>query len=109
MDYSAKIDKLVTQEEAYDLMLELEDLKLDPDLHRDDRKTGRNPELLIKQIKGMPVVNVRLPFRIDRRMLERISLWLKNNLEKKVLLSVDHEKNRDMKVEIFYKGRWGSY
>ncbi len=100
MDYSAKIDKLVTFDEACEQIDELED---------DVTVSQTNRDKLRQIIKSLPVVNIRLPFRVGHRTLERIGLWLKNNLGKKVLVSVDHEKNRDMKVEVFYKGKWGEY
>ena len=100
MDYSAKIDKLITIDDTYELIDQLED---------DATVSQTNRDKLRQTIKSLPVVNIRLPFRVGHRTLERIGLWLKNNLGKKVLVSVDQEKNRDMKVEVFYKGKWSSY
>ncbi|MBW7960200.1 hypothetical protein H3C65_01750 [Patescibacteria group bacterium] len=118
MDYSKAVEQLVTIEEAEELVKYLKELKDDRyrlitpsknGIRSEMNRTGTDQDLLISKIKSLPTVKISLPFSVGRKTLERVSVWLKENLGKQVLIGVDKETNRDFKIEIFFEGKWREY
>lgn len=131
MDFSVILRQLVTVNQANDLIEELNNLseslfliknKFDNNLKKIDvryyqslsdllEKNDKRECLkkLIEEIKKLPVININLSFYPSFKLAVKMSDWLEEKLEEKVLISVKNKQELFTKVEIEYKGKYGKF
>jgi len=131
MDFSPIINQLVTTEEAYRLLVRLEDLKNSLYGRREDfeevlgkvnvryynfladglKKNNRKEYLtqLIAKIKSLDRTMVSLSFTPRQKLAEKISYWLTNQLGRKILVAISIDKSQYLKVGLAWKGKYGQF
>lgn len=131
MDFSPIISKLITIEDANELLVRLGELQatlygreenfekalnkvnvryfsyLNDGLAKNNRKEYL--EKLISEIKSMDKIGIKISFIPSQGLAEQISSWLEMNIGKKVLLAVDLNKTKSLKVGLEWQGRYEQF